>query len=67
MTTAPLKFPRSLDAIVLDMRRTPLPRKYDDLLAEYERHPEVVAVDAINAQQDAIDSLVAEQEQRNAI
>ena len=62
MSAATLRFPRPLGDIIRDIRRILPPRRYDKLLDEYERHPEVVAVDPIIAQQDAIESLLDEQD-----
>lgn len=71
MTALPLRFPRPIAAIVRDMERSRSRHQYDDLSAEYERHPEIVArraeaaaIDAIIAEQDAIDALVDEQDRR---
>lgn len=67
----PLKFPRSVGAIVRDMERVSSPRQYDELLDEYERHPTIAvtqaegdAIDALVDEWDAIDALVAEQNGR---
>lgn len=69
MTAALLKFPRSLAVIIRDMERSRSPRQYDKLLAEWVRHPTVVArqaeYDAADAVVDKLDALVAEQDRES--
>lgn len=57
----PLKFPRSLGDIIRDMERSSSPRQYDELLDEYESHPEAIAQ---QAEYDAADAVVEEQDRR---
>ena len=54
----------SIGNILLDMKRTSSPNQYDSLLDEWVQHPEVVAT---QAEYDAIDALMDEQGQPNAI
>ena len=61
MSAAPLKFPRPLDDIIADLTRSPSPSQYDALLNAYNDHPETIALDAVVAEQDAIEALIAEQ------
>ena len=66
LVAAPLKFPRVLDDIIADMMQASSSGRSEILLGEYESHPETVATDAVLAEQNAIDVLLDEQEQRNA-
>ena len=63
MTAGPLPFHRPLNDIIADLARSPSPpvSQYYALLAAFNNHPETLALDALIAEQDAIEAVIAEQ------